>query len=110
MQFHWWDFAIPRYVETALELDRLRRAGKIAHIGLTNFDAPRLAELVDAGVPVTSHQVQYSLLDDRPSHGMIDYCRSQNISLLCYARFAAAFFPSDGCISPLRRATWPIAH
>src|ERR1700722_7199094 len=29
VQFHWWDFAIPRYVETALELDRLRRAGKI---------------------------------------------------------------------------------
>ena len=25
VQFHWWDFAIPRYVETALELDRLRR-------------------------------------------------------------------------------------
>ena len=91
VQFHWWDFAIPRYVETALELDRLRRAGKIAHIGLTNFDTPRLAELVDAGVPVTSHQVQYSLLDDRPSHGMIDYCRSRNISLLCYGTVCGGF-------------------
>ena len=29
VQFHWWDFSIPRYVETAFELDRLRRAGKI---------------------------------------------------------------------------------
>ena len=43
VQFHWWDFTIPRYVETALELDRLRRAGKIAQIGLTNFDTPRCA-------------------------------------------------------------------
>jgi len=34
VQFHWWDFTVPRYLETAFELDRLRRAGKIAHIGL----------------------------------------------------------------------------
>jgi len=91
VQFHWWDFTIPRYVETAFELDRLRRAGKIAHIGLTNFDTPRLAELVNAGIPVTSHQVQYSLLDDRPEHGMVDYCRSQNISLLCYGTVCGGF-------------------
>ena len=91
VQFHWWDFTIPRYVETAFELDRLRRAGKIRHIGLTNFDTPRLAELVDAGIPVASHQVQYSLLDDRPNHGMIDYCRSHDISLLCYGTVSGGF-------------------
>jgi len=91
VQFHWWDFAVPRYVETALELDRLRRAGKIAHIGLTNFDTPRLAELIDAGIPVAAHQVQYSLLDDRPNHGMVDYCRSRGISLLCYGTVCGGF-------------------
>ena len=91
VQFHWWDFAIPRYLETALELDRLRRAGKIAHIGLTNFDTPRLAELVEAGIPITSHQVQYSLLDDRPNHAMVDYCRAQDISLLCYGTVSGGF-------------------
>jgi aryl-alcohol dehydrogenase-like predicted oxidoreductase len=41
VQFHWWDFTVPRYVETALELDRLRKAGKIAHVGVTNFDTPK---------------------------------------------------------------------
>jgi aryl-alcohol dehydrogenase-like predicted oxidoreductase len=91
VQFHWWDFAIPRYVETALELDRLRRAGKIAHIGVTNFDTPRLAELVDAGIPITSHQVQYSLVDDRPNHGMVAYCGTQNIALLCYGTVCGGF-------------------
>ena len=91
VQFHWWDFTIPRFVETALELDRLRRAGKIAQIGLTNFDTPRLVEIVDAGIPVTSHQVQYSLLDDRPNHGMVEYCRSKNISLLCYGTVSGGF-------------------
>ena len=91
VQFHWWDLAVPRYVETALELDRLRRAGKIARIGVTNFDTPRLKELVDAGIPITSHQVQYSLVDDRPSHGMVAYCRSQNIALLCYGTVCGGF-------------------
>jgi aryl-alcohol dehydrogenase-like predicted oxidoreductase len=91
VQFHWWDFTIPRYVETALELDRLRRAGKIAHIGLTNFDTPRLQELVDAGIPIVSHQVQYSLVDDRANHGMVAYCKSRNISLLCYGTVCGGF-------------------
>jgi len=91
VQFHWWDFAVPRYVETALELDRLRRAGKIARIGVTNFDTPRLEELVDAGIPITAHQVQYSLVDDRPTHGMVAYCRSQRIALLCYGTVCGGF-------------------
>jgi aryl-alcohol dehydrogenase-like predicted oxidoreductase len=91
VQFHWWDFAIPRYVETALELDRLRRAGKIARIGVTNFDTPRLKEFVDAGIPITSHQLQYSLVDDRPTHEMVAYCRAQNIALLCYGTVCGGF-------------------
>jgi aryl-alcohol dehydrogenase-like predicted oxidoreductase len=91
VQFHWWDFAVPRFVEAAHELDRLRRAGKIARIGLTNFDTPHLAEIVAAGIPVTSHQVQYSLLDDRPNHGMVEYCRTENIWLLCYGTVCGGF-------------------
>ena len=91
VQFHWWDFTIPRFVETALELDRLRRAGKIARIGLTNFDVPHVAQILDAGVPVTAHQIQYSLLDDRPNLGMVEYCRSENIALLCYGTVSGGF-------------------
>jgi aryl-alcohol dehydrogenase-like predicted oxidoreductase len=91
VQFHWWDYSIPRYVEVAFELDRLRRAGKIARIGLTNFDAPRVAELVDAGIAVSAHQVQYSLMDDRPDHGMAAYCRSRGIALLCYGTVSGGF-------------------
>ena len=91
VQFHWWDFTVPRYVETAIELDRLRKAGKIAHIGVTNFDTPRLKELVDAGIPVLSNQVQYSLVDDRPNPGMVPYCASQEIALLCYGTVCGGF-------------------
>jgi aryl-alcohol dehydrogenase-like predicted oxidoreductase len=91
VQFHWWDFAVPRYVETALELDRLRRAGKIANIGVTNFDTPHLEAIVRAGVPILAHQLQYSLVDDRPNIAMVEFCRQHAIRLLCYGTVCGGF-------------------
>jgi aryl-alcohol dehydrogenase-like predicted oxidoreductase len=91
LQFHWWDFEVPGYVETALELERLREAGKIRHLGLTNFDVAHLSELTAAGVRVVSHQVQYSLVDDRPNHGMAEFCKANGIWLLCYGTVCGGF-------------------
>jgi aryl-alcohol dehydrogenase-like predicted oxidoreductase len=106
VQFHWWDFAVPRYVETALELERLRAAGKIARIGVTNFDAPRLRELLDAGVPVLTNQVQYSLIDERPRGAMAELCRDRGVALLCYGTLAGGFFSERwlGAAAPDRPA------
>jgi aryl-alcohol dehydrogenase-like predicted oxidoreductase len=91
VQFHWWDYSVPRYVETALELERLQRAGKIARVAVTNFDVARLGELIDAGARIASHQVQYSLLDTRPELQMVDYCQAHGIALLCYGTVAGGF-------------------
>lgn len=91
VQLHWWDYDVPGYVEAARWLDDLRRAGKIRHIGLTNFDQTRLLEIVAAGVPVVSHQVQYSVLDARPREGMAALCAVHDISLLCYGSLAGGF-------------------
>jgi aryl-alcohol dehydrogenase-like predicted oxidoreductase len=91
VQFHWWDFGVPRYVEAGLELERLRRAGKIAHIGVTNFDVPHLVELLEAGVPVVTQQLQYSLVDDRPGAAMVGCCRERGIALLCYGTVCGGF-------------------
>jgi aryl-alcohol dehydrogenase-like predicted oxidoreductase len=91
VQFHWWDYKVPRYVETALELDRLQRSGKIARIAVTNFDMAHLREIVAAGVRVLSHQLQYSLLDTRPELHMVEYCQGQGIALLCYGTVAGGF-------------------
>ena len=91
VQFHWWDYGVRGYVEAALELTRLHAAGKIRHVGLTNFDTAHVAELVDAGVPVRTIQVQYSLLDARPAETMVGYCAAHDISLLCYGTVAGGF-------------------
>jgi aryl-alcohol dehydrogenase-like predicted oxidoreductase len=78
-------------VETALELDRLRRAGKIARLGITNFDTARLGELVRAGLPIAAHQLQYSLVDCRPESSMIEFCRVHDIAVLCYGTVCGGF-------------------
>ncbi len=66
VQFHWWDYRAPLWLQTAHWLDELRLAGKIRHIGGTNFDTDHLRAITDAGIPMVSMQVQYSLLDRRP--------------------------------------------
>ena len=91
VQLHWWDFDVPGYVEAAVWLDEQRRAGRIRHIGLTNFDRPRLQEILAAGVPVATHQVQYSVLDRRAAGGMAAFCAERGIALLCYGALAGGF-------------------
>ncbi|MFQ5973831.1 MAG: aldo/keto reductase [Alphaproteobacteria bacterium] len=92
VQLHWWNPDIPRYIETAQILARLRKEGKIAEIGVTNFNVEQLSRLVDAGIPIVSNQPQYSPIDLRPENGMVDYCREQGIRLLCYGTLAGGFF------------------
>ena len=91
VQFHWWDYAAPRWLETASWLDELRRSGKIDRIGLTNFDTDRMLAMVKAGVPITSVQLQYSLLDDRPARRLAAAAAENGISLLCYGTVAGGF-------------------
>ena len=91
VQLHWWDFDIPGYVEVAGWLAELQAAGKIRLVGLTNFDVPRLLEVIRAGVSIATHQVQYSLLDRRPENGMVATCRGHGIQLLCYGALAGGF-------------------
>ena len=91
MQLHWWDYDVPGYVDAAGWLDEMRRAGKIRHLGLTNFDHQRLGEIVAAGIPVVSHQVQYSVLDRRPADAMASLCARHGIGLLCYGALAGGF-------------------
>ena len=91
VQFHWWDYDVPGYIEAALHLSALRDAGKIRQIGVTNFDVAHLAELLEAGIPVVSNQVQYSVLDHRPERAMVEFCERHGIALLCYGTVAGGF-------------------
>ena len=91
VQLHWWDYSLGDYVQAAIWLKELQSEGRIALIGGTNFDTPHAAELLRAGIPLASLQVQYSLLDDRPEHGLIELCRANDVHLLCYGTVAGGF-------------------
>lgn len=60
VQFYWHDYGTQKYVSAAQRLAELQEAGKIRHIGVTNFDVPRLDEIVQGGVRVVSNQASCS--------------------------------------------------
>jgi aryl-alcohol dehydrogenase-like predicted oxidoreductase len=92
MQLHWWNYDIPGHVEAALHLQDLADEGKIKHVGVTNYNTEKLAELVDGGVRVVSNQVQYSVTDRRPANGLDEYCLANDVALLCYGTIAGGLF------------------
>ena len=91
VQFHWWDYTFPGYLDTLHILKELQQAGKIDKLSVTNFDAAHLREFEAAGIELVSAQVQYSLLDNRPAGEFTEQCRAQNIHLLCYGVLAGGF-------------------
>ena len=91
VQFHWWDWEVPGYVDTAGWLDELRCAGKLRLLATTNFDAGHLRELFDAGIEVVSDQVQYSLLDRRPERALTSASDELGFAMLCYGTLAGGF-------------------
>ncbi|MGA8483117.1 MAG: aldo/keto reductase [Nitrososphaeraceae archaeon] len=84
LQFHWWDYNNPYYMDALRYLSDLRDEGLIKHIGLTNFDTERMQIMIDSGLRIVSNQVQYSIIDRRPEVKMIPFCLEHNISLLAY--------------------------
>ena len=48
--------------------------------------------MLDAGVPLVSMQVQYSLLDRRPEARLVPLGQQRGVQLLCYGTLAGGFF------------------
>ena len=92
VQFHWWNYGVDRWLETAQWLEELRRSGKINRIGGTNFDTEHLLAIRKSGVPMSSMQVQYSLLDRRPEKSFAEVALEENIAVFCYGTVAGGFF------------------
>lgn len=91
VQFHWWDYNDPNYVDALVHLSDLRDEGKIKHVGLTNFDTEQLTKIKKLGIDVVSNQVQFSILDSRPEVKMTPFCIENNISILSYGTLLGGF-------------------
>ena len=108
MQFHWWTFEHPGWLDAMGELARLRDEGLIAHLGLTNFDTAHLRVLLAEGIPVASNQVCISLLDRRATEEMSALCLQHGVRLLAYGTLGGGFLTDRwvGAAEPDDVADW----
>ena len=91
VQFHWWNYAIDGWLDVVGWLNEFRRAGKIRHVGLTNFDTAHVRDILASGVELLSVQTQYSVLDQRPEHGLGELAAMHDVWLLAYGSVAGGF-------------------
>lgn len=91
VQYYWWRDEIAGMEQTAIWLSELQAAGKIRHIAVTNMDVEHVRRVTDAGVSVVSNQVQYSVLDRRPEHGLDTVCSTTPMSLIAFGALAGGF-------------------
>ncbi|MDC0835856.1 aldo/keto reductase [Geitlerinema sp. CS-897] len=91
LQFHWWDYRNPNYLDALAHMSDLQQEGKIRHLALTNFDTEHLQIILENGIEVVSNQVQFSLLDRRPLVKMIPFCQERGVRLLAYGTLCGGF-------------------
>lgn len=91
LQFHWWSFEHPGWLDALHEFEALRREGRIGAIGLTNFDAAHLAVAVADGIEVVSNQVSFSLVDRRAAGALSEVCARTGVRLLAYGTLCGGF-------------------
>jgi aryl-alcohol dehydrogenase-like predicted oxidoreductase len=84
LQFHWWEYNIPYYMDALRYLFELRDEGLVKQIGLTNFDTEHVQIIKDAGFNVLSNQIQFSIIDRRPEVKMIPFCLNNKINIFAY--------------------------
>ena len=91
MQFHWWSFAHPAYLDAMREMAAMKDEGLIRALGVTNFDTDHLRVLVGMGVPVATNQVSFSLVDRRAREDLTALCRESGTKLLAYGTLCGGF-------------------
>lgn len=84
VQFHWWDYGNPSWLDAMIFLSELRDRGKVRNVGLTNFDTAHMQDMADEGIRIASNQVQYSIIDQRPAVRMADFCKRNSVALFAY--------------------------
>ncbi|GAC1300787.1 MAG: aldo/keto reductase [Vulcanimicrobiaceae bacterium] len=83
-QIHWPTDELADIDEGWAALNELKAAGKVRHIGVSNFSIPEL-ERARRVAPVETLQPPYSLVRDDFERGLATYCREWNIGVIVYA-------------------------
>ncbi|NGO53074.1 aldo/keto reductase [Allomesorhizobium camelthorni] len=108
LQFHWWTFEHPAWLDALYEMARLRQDGLIGALGVTNFDAAHLALALADGVPIATNQVSFSLVDRRAAGALAQLCERSGVKLLAYGTLCGGFLSDKwlGRPEPTGIADW----
>lgn len=88
LQFHWQFYDDPQYVQA---LQFLQEDSRVHSLGLCNFDTEHMLEVLEAGIKICTNQVQFSLIDSRPTFGMGAACIQHDVKLLTYGTLCGGF-------------------
>lgn len=75
---------VPRVQDAFEALMRLKRDGKIRHIGVSNFGPEKLAEALATGAEIVINELPYSLLTRAIELQILPLCRSLGVGVLGY--------------------------
>lgn len=100
LQFHWWSFEHPGWLDALHEMQRLREEGLINALGLTNFDAGHLALALADGIEIATNQVSFSLVDRRAAGALSDLCAKSGVKLLAYGTLCGGFLSEQWLRQP----------
>ena len=91
LQFHWWSFEHPAWLDALHELTRLQQEGLIKALGVTNFDAAHLRLALSDGIPLVTNQVSFSMIDRRARGPLSQLCAARGVRLLGYGTLCGGF-------------------
>jgi aryl-alcohol dehydrogenase-like predicted oxidoreductase/enamine deaminase RidA (YjgF/YER057c/UK114 family) len=108
LQFHWWTFEHPAWLDALHEMQAMKNEGLIGALGLTNFDAAHLAVALADGIEIASNQVSFSLVDRRAAGSLSDLCARTGVKLLAYGTLCGGFLSEKwlGEPEPASIADW----
>ncbi|MFN3293054.1 MAG: aldo/keto reductase, partial [Gemmobacter sp.] len=108
LQFHWWTFEHPAWLDALHELARLRDEGLIGELGVTNFDAAHFNLALSDGVPLRTNQVSFSLMDRRAAGDLAAVCERHGAWILGYGTLNGGFLADKwvGQPEPARIDDW----
>ena len=105
-QVHWPNPRVP-IRETMAAMEELVGAGKLMHVGVSNFDLNQMREARSA-LPrseLSSVQLDYSLIHRNVEREILPYCDKEKIALLAYYPLGHGKLPTDRGLDEAMRRT-----
>lgn len=94
-QVHWPNPRIP-IKETMRAMQELVAAGKVRHVGVSNFSTDETREAQEAlgRLELASNQVEYSLTNRSIESGLLQFCQKEQVTVIAYSPLGQGALPA----------------